>query len=211
MTIPTAISTCFTTTGESFYETKDSLQSIRHDGAAFTPIQCLHLLSSVVHLRSSIAMKNWEKRQVNWARLALSSGVFVSWFFCVVVAAAVAVLLLYFVGFHEKFRRNNKTKIEIVHERAQMCKNQQYNTHIASKKSESYEKSANTHSTYYVCAYVKFKIMRLHLHRINIDKNFVCSIYVYGSRKCTITYGSIPSCSDDLVLSSIIILDTHIT
>ena len=58
-----------------------------------------------------------------------------------------------------------------------MCKNQQYNTHIASKKSESYEKSANTHSTYYVCAYVKFKIMRLHLHRINIDKNFVVCIW----------------------------------
>ena len=34
-----AISTCFTTTGESFYETKDSLQSIRHDGAAFTPLE----------------------------------------------------------------------------------------------------------------------------------------------------------------------------
>ena len=39
MTIPMAISTCFTTTGESFYETKDSLQSIRHDGAAFTPLE----------------------------------------------------------------------------------------------------------------------------------------------------------------------------
>ena len=84
------------------------------------------------------------------------------------------------------------------------------NTHtLHRKKSESYEKSANTHSTYYVCAYVKFKIMRLHLHRINIDKNFVCSIYVYGSRKCTITNGSIPSCSDDLVLSSIIAYYPH--
>ena len=96
MTIPMAISTCFTTTGESFYETKDSLQSIRHDGAAFTPIQCLHLLSSVVHLRSSsIAMKNWEKRQVSTepdlhCHLGyLSAGFFVF----------AAVVVLYFVGF----------------------------------------------------------------------------------------------------------------
>lgn len=55
-----------------------------------------------------------------------------------------------------------------------MCKIN--NTHCIEKKVKAMKK-VPTHipRTMYV-AYMKFKIMRLHLHRINIDKNFVVCI-----------------------------------
>ena len=109
----------------------------------------LHLRSTyLVEVPSTIAMKNWEKRQVNWARLALSSGVFVSWVFCVVVAAVV----LYFVGFSWKIQKEQQNKNS-------KCVKSTIYLHIigSKKKSESYEKSANTHSTT-LCMYISICI-----------------------------------------------------
>ena len=83
-------------------------------------------------------MKNWEKRQVSTepdlhCHLGyLSAGFFVF----------AAVVVLYFVGFSWKIQKEQQNK------NSKCVKSTIYLHIIASKKkSESYEKSANTHST----------------------------------------------------------------
>ena len=55
------------------------------------------------------------------------------------------VLSLYFVGFHEKFRRNNKTKIEIVHEFGHKCVKINNTIHTLHRKKVKAMKKVPTH------------------------------------------------------------------